>query len=82
MANSIIAGGLKCGMDVSVACPDTYRPHKLILDFAAQQTSAKFELTNVPAEAAQGATSPSPTSGVDGMEKEAERAMAAFRGIR
>ena len=26
MANSIIVGGLKCGMDVSIACPASYRP--------------------------------------------------------
>jgi ornithine carbamoyltransferase len=83
MANSIIAGGLKCGMDVSVACPDAYRPHKLILDFAAQQTSAKFELTNVPAEAAQGADVLFTDVWASmGMEKEAEARMAAFRGYQ
>ena len=26
MANSLIVGGLKCGMTVSVACPEGYRP--------------------------------------------------------
>jgi ornithine carbamoyltransferase len=26
MANSLIVGGLKCGMDVSVACPAGYDP--------------------------------------------------------
>ncbi len=83
MANSIIAGGLKCGMDVSVACPDAYRPHKLILDFAARQTSAKFELTNVPAEAARGADVIFTDVWASmGMEKEAEARMAAFRGYQ
>ena len=36
MANSIIVGGLKCGMTVSIACPDAYRPDPAVLDFAQQ----------------------------------------------
>ena len=31
MANSLIVGGLKTGMEVSVACPDNYRPDADIL---------------------------------------------------
>ena len=34
MANSLIVGGLKCGMDVSVACPEGYDPDPQVLDFA------------------------------------------------
>lgn len=55
MANSIIVGCLKCGMDVSIACPDAYQPDKEILDFAATVTDCKFEMTNVPVKAAAGA---------------------------
>ncbi len=55
MANSIIVGGLKCGMDVSVACPKAYQPHQDVLVFAKTVTDAKFTLTDVPAEAARDA---------------------------
>ena len=83
MANSIIAGGLKCGMDVSVACPDDYRPHALILDFAAKQTSAKFELTNVPRDAAKGADVIFTDVWASmGQEGEAEKRRVAFKGYQ
>lgn len=54
MANSLIVGGLKVGMEVSVACPDDYRPDKSVLDFA-KAYGDKFKITNVPIEAAKGA---------------------------
>ena len=44
MANSLIVGGLKCGMDVSVACPEGYDPDPQVLDFAKTVTDCKFEL--------------------------------------
>lgn len=55
MANSIIVGCMKCGMDVSIACPKAYSPDKEILDFAATVKDCKFQLTESPAEAAAGA---------------------------
>ena len=55
MANSIIVGGLKCGMDVSVACPKHYQPHADVLAFAKTVTDAKFELTDDPMVAAKDA---------------------------
>ena len=55
MANSIIVGGLKCGMDVSVACPKHYQPHADVLAFAETVTDAKFELTDDPMVAAKDA---------------------------
>lgn len=83
MANSIIAGGLKCGMDVSVACPDDYQPHRAILDFAAAQYSAKFERTNIPSKAAIGADVIFTDVWASmGMEQEAEKRMAAFQGYQ
>lgn len=33
MANSLIVGGIKTGMHVSIACPDGYRPDKAIMDW-------------------------------------------------
>lgn len=53
MANSLIVGGLKTGMKVSVACPEGYEPDKQVLDFA--NPTGKFELLRSPLEAAAGA---------------------------
>lgn len=50
MANSLIVGGLKVGMKVSVACPENYRPHENVLEFAKDYKD--FYLTDKPAEAA------------------------------
>ena len=55
MANSIIVGGLKCGMNVSVACPADYQPHSDVLSFAGTVTDARFELTDDPMAAAKNA---------------------------
>ena len=51
MANSLIVGGLKCGMDVSVACPEGYDPDRRVLDFAGTVTGPRFELVRKPADA-------------------------------
>lgn len=55
MANSLIVGGLKCGMDVSAACPEGYDPDPAVLDFARTVTDARFELVRTPADAARDA---------------------------
>lgn len=55
MANSLIVGGLKCGMDVSVACPEGYDPDPQVLDFARTVTDCAFELCRKPEDAAAGA---------------------------
>ena len=54
MANSLIVGGLKTGMNVQIACPDGYHPDPSVMEFAAQYPD-KFTLTNKPMEAAKGA---------------------------
>ena len=53
MANSLIVGGLKTGMQVSVACPEGYRPDSHVLDFA--NNYAGFSMFTEPMEAASGA---------------------------
>lgn len=55
MANSLIVGGLKMGMEVAVACPEGYDPDPEVLAFAASDPSFKFSLHRTPAEAAKGA---------------------------
>ena len=54
MANSLIVGGLKVGMKVSVACPEDYRPDAAVLEFA-KQYGDMFFMTDKPIEAAKGA---------------------------
>ena len=55
MANSLIVGGLKVGMEVVVACPEGYDPAKEALDFAASDPGHKFAIVRDPKEAAVGA---------------------------
>ncbi len=54
MANSLIVGGLKVGMSVSIACPEGYRPDPEVLEFT-KQYGDKFFMTDKPIEAAKGA---------------------------
>ena len=53
MANSLIVGGLKAGMSVSIACPQGYEPDAAVLDFA--EKNGGFTLVRKPLEAAAGA---------------------------
>ena len=53
MANSLIVGGLKMGMDVTVACPENYDPDQRVLDFAKDYKG--FGLYRDPVEACAGA---------------------------
>lgn len=81
MANSLTVGCLKAGMDVSLACPDDYRPPKEILDFAAAYDN--FKLTNSPKEAADGAdVLITDVWASMGQEDEAEKRKIAFDGYQ
>ena len=55
MANSLIVGGLKVGMEVAVACPEGYDPHPDVLSFAKSAPSFRFTLCRDPRQAAVGA---------------------------
>jgi len=83
MANSLIVGCLKSGMDISVACPEGYRPDKKVLDFAATVKDCKFELTDDPKVAAKGAdivfTDVWASMGQEGEAKEREKAFAGYQ---
>ena len=50
MANSLIVGGIKLGMKVSVACPEGYRPDAEIMKWAAE--NGEFQCTENILEAA------------------------------
>ena len=53
VANSLIVGALKVGMEVSMACPEGYEPAESVLEFAAG--TQQFTLTEDPIQAVQGA---------------------------
>ena len=81
MANSLIVGGLKTGMEVSVATPDDYRPDPLVMDFA--QPNPNFSITNDPMKAAENADIViTDTWASMGMEEEKEARMKAFQGYQ
>ena len=83
VANSMIVGCLKCGMDVSVACPEGYRPDKQVLDFAASVKGSKFELTDDPKIAAKGADIVFTDVWASmGQEGESEKRQKAFAGYQ
>lgn len=81
MANSLIVGGLKVGMEVSVACPEGYHPDKTVLDFAKNYSN--FKLTSVPKEAAADADVLFTDVWASmGQEGEAEKRKIAFKGYQ
>ena len=79
MANSLIVGGLKCGMEVAVACPEGYDPDPKVLDFAKGQ---KFTLCRDPKEAAADADAVFTDVWASmGQKGEKEKREKAFSGI-
>lgn len=79
MMNSLIVGGLKVGMSVSVACPEGYRPPQEILDFA--NGYGCFELTDDPMQAAKNADVVITDVWTSmGQEDERQKREAAFEG--
>lgn len=81
MANSLIVGGLKMGMTVSIATPNNYRPDPLVLDFAAGYDT--FSLTDDPLQAAKGADVViTDTWASMGQEGEKELRKAAFKNCQ
>lgn len=82
MANSLIVGGLKCGMNVSVACPEGYDPDPQVLDFASTVTDARFELVRDPKQAAEHADVVITDVWASmGQEEEAQKRRLAFQGV-
>ncbi len=82
MANSLIVGGLKCGMDVAVACPEGYDPHPDVLAFAKTVKDAAFTLCRDPKEAAVNAdVVVTDVWSSMGQEEEAKKRRMAFEGV-
>ena len=81
MANSLIVGGIKAGMTVSVACPEGYRPDADIMKWAAE--SGKFTCTDNVLEAADGAdVLYTDVWASMGQEGEAEERKKIFKGYQ
>ena len=82
MANSLIVGGLKVGMEVSIACPKDYQPAAEVLEFA-KGYGDKFSMTDVPLEAAKDADVLFTDVWTSmGEEAETEKRKIAFRGYQ
>ena len=82
MANSLIVGGLKVGMKVSVACPGTHRPDPAVLEFA-KAYGDQFVLT----ESCQAAAADADAIFTDvwasmGQEQEAAQRREIFAGYQ
>ncbi|MCQ2433777.1 MAG: ornithine carbamoyltransferase [Oscillospiraceae bacterium] len=81
MANSLIVGGLKVGMEVSIACPNDYQPDKQVLDFA--NANGGFTMTESPVLAAENADVIFTDVWASmGQEGEAEKRRIAFKGYQ
>ena len=82
MANSLIVGGLKVGMEVSIACPKAYQPAAEVLEFA-KGYGDKFSMTDVPLEAAKDADVLFTDVWTSmGEEAETEKRKIAFKGYQ
>jgi len=81
MANSLIVGGLKVGMQVAVATPAEYKPDAQVLDFA--KGASAFTLTTDIFEAAKEAdVVVTDVWASMGQEGEAEKRRVAFAGFQ
>ncbi len=80
MANSLIVGGIKLGMEVAIACPDNYRPDAQIVRWASE--TGKLTVTPDAKAAAQGAdvvyTDVWASMGQEGEKAEREKAFAGY----
>jgi ornithine carbamoyltransferase len=81
MANSLTVGGIKTGMSVSIACPNTYRPDAGIMAWA--EKTGDFTCTDDVLLAAKGAdviyTDVWASMGQEGEQKIRELAFAGFQ---
>jgi len=81
MANSLIVGGIKMGMHVSIACPENYAPDQEIVSWARE--SGKFSMTtDVFAAAKDADVLVTDVWASMGQEGEAEKRKRAFAGYQ
>lgn len=81
MANSLIVGGIKAGMEVAIACPDDYKPDAEIMAWANE--NGKFTcISDVKAAAANADVLYTDVWASMGQEGEAEKRKIAFAGYQ
>ena len=81
MTNSLIVGGIKMGMEVSVACPKGYEPDAELMAWAS--ANGKFTVTDDVMEAAKGAdVLYTDVWASMGQEAEAEERKRIFKGYQ
>ena len=81
MTNSLIVGGIKMGMEVSVACPNGYEPDAELMKWAAE--NGKFTCTESVLEAAKDAdVLYTDVWASMGQEDEAEERKKIFKGYQ
>ncbi|NLV85669.1 MAG: ornithine carbamoyltransferase [Clostridiales bacterium] len=81
MANSLIVGGIKMGMEVAIGCPKAYKPDADIMDWAAENGS--FLCTDDIFEAAKDADVVYTDVWASmGQEDEAEKRMESFKSYQ
>lgn len=81
MANSLIVGGIKAGMEVAIACPDDYKPDAEIMAWANE--NGKFTcIADVKAAAANADVLYTDVWASMGQESEAEKRKIAFAGYQ
>lgn len=79
MANSLIVGGLKTGMKVSIATPEAYKPDKAIMDFATGKPNFLWT-SDIYEAAAEADVVYTDVWSSMGMEKETQKRMTDFKG--
>ncbi len=83
VANSLILGASKTGMDLTIACPEGYDPDARILAMGREGTRAKISIERDPMRAVRGAdVIYTDTWTSMGQEKEAEERRKVFCLIR
>ena len=82
MANSLIVGCLKAGMDVAIATPDAYQPDKSVLDFAKSYGSKLLVTSDIAKAAKDADVLYTDVWASMGMEAEVEERNRAFKDFQ
>lgn len=82
MANSLIVGGLKVGMKVSIACPKDYQPDNEVINFTKEYKDKFFMTENIMEAAKDSDVLFTDVWASMGQEKEAEKRKEIFKGYQ
>ncbi len=82
MANSLIVGGLKTGMEVAIACPDNYRPDPVVLEFAKEYPGKLLVTSDILAAAKDADVLYTDVWASMGQEEEAAIRRKSFEGYQ